>query len=344
MIEIDGGRGGGQILRSSLTLSLITGQGFSMANIRGKRSKPGLGRQHLACVQAALEISDGVADGVALGSRELVFRPGRIRGGDYHIPISTAGSTTLVFQTLALALLRADEASTLVIEGGTHNPLAPPVPFIEEVYLPVLRRMGAKVDLALDRFGFAPAGGGQVTAKVEPSDLTPISIEERGPERSLEARILTAHLGDAIAERERRTLADELGWERERIHLQRITDSAGPGNVILVSGRWEHASELVTAHGKRGRSSEAVAKDAAKDFTRYQNAGLPVGCQLADQLLLPFALAGAGRFRTLALSDHFETNRGVIEAFLPLRMRTVAESPPGVLVEVVRDPPRAVSL
>ena len=333
IISIDGSQGGGQILRSSLTLSLITGQPFHITKIRGQRPKPGLKRQHLTCVQAALEVGRGSTDGAELNSQELVFHPGRVRGGDYHIRISTAGSTTLVLQTILLALLGADKESKIVIEGGTHNPMAPPVDYLLECYLPALHEMGAKVILNLDRHGFAPAGGGQITSKIRPSTLKPLELLERGKLKSVWARVLSAHLENRVAAREVAALKKHLGSEAD-ITIENITDSVGPGNAVLIGANWQEVSELVIAHGERGRTSESVVRNAIKDFTRYQNASAPVGRHLADQLLLPFALAGSGSFRTLPPTNHFETNRKVIETFLPVKIRTTEESRSEVLVEI----------
>lgn len=333
LIHIDGSQGGGQILRTSLTLSLITGQPFHITKIRGQRPKPGLKRQHLTCVQAALEVGQGSADGAALESEELVFHPGKIRGGDYHIRISTAGSTTLVLQTILPALLYTQQPSQVIIEGGTHNPMAPPVDFLQQCYLPVLREMGASVDLTLDRYGFAPAGGGQITATIQPSRWSPCDLLERGELKSIWARVLSAHLESRIATKESAALKRQLGQDAT-IEIEAITDSAGPGNAILIGGHWGHVSETIIAHGERGRTGESLVKEAVKEFTRYRNASATVGRRLADQLLLPFALAGSGSFRTLPLSGHFETNRQVIEAFLPIKIVTTEETRSTVLVEI----------
>ena len=146
-IQLDGTTGGGQMLRTALSLAMVTGQPFRMTNIRGKRPKPGLMRQHLTCVKAACEISGGTADGAEIGSTELVFRAGKLKGGNYQFAIGTAGSTGLLFQTLLPALLHADGPSTLRLEGGTHNPMAPPFEFLDRVFLPALRRMGADVSI-----------------------------------------------------------------------------------------------------------------------------------------------------------------------------------------------------
>ena len=171
-IQLDGTAGGGQMLRTALSLALVTGQPFRMTNIRGKRPKPGLMRQHLTCVKAACEISDGTADGAEIGSTELVFRAGKPRGGSYQFAIGTAGSTGLLFQTLLPALLHADGPSTLRLEGGTHNPLAPPFEFLDRVFLPALRRIGAEATLSLVQSGFAPVGGGILECQIQPCQIT----------------------------------------------------------------------------------------------------------------------------------------------------------------------------
>jgi len=183
VIVIDGaqGEGGGQVLRTALALSLRTGQPFRIENIRAKRAKPGLLRQHLTSVQAACAISGADAEGAALGSMALTFTPGRVRGGDYAFSIGTAGSTTLVLQTVLLPLLLCGEASTVTIEGGTHNPAAPPFEFLKLAFLPLLRRMGGHVELELLRPGFFPRGGGCIRATIEPtSHLGRLDLEERG--------------------------------------------------------------------------------------------------------------------------------------------------------------------
>jgi hypothetical protein len=183
MIELDGaaGEGGGQILRSALALSMITGQPFRITRIRANRAKPGLMRQHLVAVQAAVQVSNASVTGAELGSSELSFTPGRITGGDYHFAIGSAGSCTLVLQTVVLALLYAQQPSTIRITGGTHNSMAPPVQFLQRTYLPLLARMGAQVDIELVRYGFYPAGGGEVIASVRPCKrLEPLVLMERG--------------------------------------------------------------------------------------------------------------------------------------------------------------------
>ncbi len=201
-IQLDGTHGGGQMLRTALSLAMVTGQPFRMTNIRGKRQKPGLMRQHLTCVNAACEISDGTADGAEIGSTEIVFHAGKPRGGAYQFAIGTAGSTTLLFQTLLPALLHADGPSTLRLEGGTHNPLAPPFEFIDRVFLPAIRRMGADAAVKLEKCGFAPVGGGVIVCEIHPcAKLDPIEFHERGELVSLNLRVPTCNLPISIAGR-----------------------------------------------------------------------------------------------------------------------------------------------
>jgi len=203
--ELDGaqGEGGGQILRTALSLSLCTGTPFRIRNIRGGRKRPGLMRQHLTAVEAAAEICGAEVAGARVGSQALSFAPGRIRGGEYRFSIGTAGSCTLVFQTLLPALLRADRASRVELNGGTHNPMAPPFHFLERAFLPLLRRMGAEVSLELERFGFYPAGSGRFVAQVAPApSLVPFDLEGRGEPLRAYAEGFSAALPIHIAHRE----------------------------------------------------------------------------------------------------------------------------------------------
>ena len=238
MIDLDGsqGEGGGQILRTSLTLSMITGTPFRVTNIRANRAKPGLMRQHLVAVQAAAAICGGEVSRAEVGSQSLEFRPGRIKPGSYNLPIGTAGSSTLVLQTLIPALLYADKPSTVLVSGGTHNPMAPPVQFLQRAYGRVLDLMGAKVDIQLRRYGFYPAGGGEVIATIEPcTQLRQIELLERGKLRKAYAEAVVAGLRAAIAERELLLIAERLGWTGEQLRVIELPRDQGPGNAVLAT-------------------------------------------------------------------------------------------------------------
>jgi RNA 3'-terminal phosphate cyclase (ATP) len=218
MIQIDGslGEGGGQVLRTALALALVTGQPFRLEKIRAGRAKPGLLRQHLTAVQAAARIGAARVEGAVLGSTSLVFEPGAIRPGNYHFDIGTAGSTTLVLQTILPPLLAAGGPSRLTLVGGTHNGLAPPFDFLARTFLPLLNRLGPAVAATLERPGFFPAGGGRLTAEIQPAPrLSPLCLGERGALRQQWARVLIAGLPPAIAERECQVLRQKLGWPEE---------------------------------------------------------------------------------------------------------------------------------
>lgn len=321
MIELDGaaGEGGGQILRTSLALSMITGQPFRIRNIRAKRSKPGLMRQHLVAVQAAQQVSNAAVTGAQVGAMELTFVPGPIEAGDYDFAIGTAGSCTLVLQTIVLALLHAGKPSTVRISGGTHNAMAPPVQFLQRAYLPLLARMGAEVGIDLLRYGFYPAGGGVVTASVQPcARLAPIECMERGALAEGYAEAFFAGIPSSVGTRELAQVGAALGWERPRLRLRGLPREQGPGNALLLTLEYEGQTEVFAAFGARGVTAEAVAGQALAEAQRYIASGAAVGEHLADQLMLPMALAGSGRFTLSTVSRHALTNASVIERFLPV--------------------------
>ena len=320
-LELDGsqGEGGGQVLRTALSLSMCTGQPFRIVNIRAKRKKPGLMRQHLTAVQAAAAVCGAAVEGGQAGSQTLSFTPGQIRGGEYRFSIGTAGSCTLVFQTLLPALLRADSASTVVLRGGTHNPMSPPFHFLERAFLPLLRRMGAEVSLQLNRHGFYPAGGGEFVAHIQPAaTLTPLHLEQRGERRNAYAESVIAALPAHIAQRELAVVGKRMGWGDDQILLRGLSNDQGPGNALLITLEHEAVTEVFTGFGEKGVSAEMVAEKTVDAARRYLASAAAVGPHLADQLLLPLALAGGGSFTASAMTQHALTNAEVIRHFLPV--------------------------
>jgi len=319
-IKIDGsmGEGGGQILRTSLGLSLVTGQPVQLEGIRAGRRKPGLMRQHLTAVRAAAEVGRARVEGDAISSQALTFRPGAVQSGSYRFAVGTAGSATLVFQTVLPALALADGPSELVLEGGTHNPMAPPYDFLERVFLPLLERMGVEVTVSLERPGFYPAGGGLFRALVKPrpAGLRPLSLMERGARLSRRARAMVARLPRTIGERELGVLQKKLGLHEEDLSLQEFPNSHGPGNMVAAELQYENITELFVGFGERGVPAPQVARQVVSQVKRYLQAEAPVGRYLADQLIIPLALAGEGSMRTLALSRHTATNMEVVQRFL----------------------------
>ncbi len=323
MLVIDGsrGEGGGQVLRTALALSLVTGQPFRIEKIRAGRQKPGLMRQHLMAVNAAAEIGGAKVEGNALGSRELTFRPGRVRGGHYHFAIGTAGSCTLVLQAVLPALLTLDEPTEIVLEGGTHNKAAPPFDFIARSFLPLLQRLGPRLEATLEQPGFYPAGGGRMRVQVEPAQrLGRLDLSRRGAVTGRRARALVARLPRHIGERELGMVREQLGWADDELEVQEIDSSAGPGNALVIEVESESLVEVFTGFGERGVRAEQVALQAVREAGEYLDAGVPVGRHLADQLLLPLVLAGGGSFRSLSPTLHATTNIEVIRHFLPLEI------------------------
>ena len=323
MIVVDGsqGEGGGQVLRSSLALSLVTGLPFRIEKIRAGRPKPGLMRQHLTAVNAAVEIGRAQVEGAHIGSQALVFAPRSVKAGSYHFAVGTAGSCTLVLQSVLPALLTADSPSELLLEGGTHNPHAPPFDFLELAFLPLIRKMGPKVSATLQRPGFFPAGGGKITVSVEPvARLQRLDLPERGTILDRSARAVVARLPRSIAERELKVVRDRLNWEERSFSVEEAVSSMGPGNVLCLEIVSEHITEVFTGFGELGVSAEKVAGDTVKAVEEYLAANVPVGRYLADQLLLPMALAGGGSFRTLTPTRHMSTNADVIRQFLPVEV------------------------
>ena len=334
ILELDGAIGGGQVLRSALSLSMLRGRPFSIHNIRAKRSRPGLLRQHLTAVQAAAQICSAEVQGVELGSQQLNFKPGAIRGGDYHFAIGSAGSCTLVLQTLLPALLRADAPSTLRISGGTHNPLAPPADFLQLAWLPLLRRMGAQVDMQLLRHGFAPAGGGAIQVQITPSSLQPLHLSEPGAVRRQQARALLAGVPGHVGERELARVAWRLRWPQEDLQFAWLEQDEGPGNALLLEITCEQVTEVFSAFGQSGVHAERVADSAIDQAREWLQSGAAVAEHLADQLLLPMALAGGGSLTTPRMTDHLESNIQVLRNFLPVDIRASKTDKGALLIEL----------
>ncbi len=326
MITIDGsfGEGGGQILRTSLALSLVTGQPFRIEKVRAGRKNPGLLRQHLTAVNAAAEIGQAEVAGAAIGSTQLSFAPGRVAHGDYHFAIGTAGSATLVLQTVLPALLIAeaqDQQTRLTLEGGTHNPFAPPFDFLSKAFLPLVNRMGARVEAKLERYGFYPAGGGKLEVAITPvKKLERIELNERGRIGQRRATALLAHLPRNIAERELNVIHRKLSWPNKWLKVETTANSPGPGNLVTLEIESENLTEIFTGFGERNVAAEAVADQAVVAARRYLASDTAVGEYLADQLLLPMALARGGSFTTVPPSRHTTTNIEIIRKFLDVEI------------------------
>lgn len=351
MITIDGstGEGGGQIVRSALALSIVTGRPFRVEKIRAGRKRPGLMRQHLTAVRAAAQICGGAVEGDEIGSTALSFNP-KVNnspagetpapsncaiGGDYHFSIGTAGSTTLVLQTILLPLLLAERPSRVTLEGGTHNPFAPPFDFLNLAYLPLVNRMGPRVDATLELPGFYPAGGGKFVVDIQPCrKLSGFDLLDRGALRDRMARAAVSHVPVHVAERELNVVRQKLSWGESQLEVREIRNSPGPGNVLTLELLYENVSEVFTGFGEVGRSAEVVANAAVEACQRYLKGSAPVGEYLTDQLMLPMAVAGGGSFRSVGLSRHATTHIELIRMFLDVGIETKRLENGEVLVRI----------
>ncbi|HEY4221671.1 MAG TPA: RNA 3'-terminal phosphate cyclase [Myxococcota bacterium] len=320
MKVIDGaqGEGGGQVLRTALALAALTHTDIVIEDVRANRKKPGLQRQHLAAVKAVASICNGSLRGAELGSARVELRPGKVSHGDRTIRIGTAGSTTLVVHALLPALLVTPGRSRIVVEGGTHNPLAPPFEHLERAYFPALRAMGARVQASIELPGFVPEGGGRIIVDVEGghplSALTRVDIACATDPRKRSAELIVWTGGAVpadVADREIAAVTAGLA-PFSSVHAE-VKTSAHTGNALalVIDG-----FDVVGALGARGRAAELVAAELVAEAKKHLMAGVPVGEHLADQLLLPLALGAGGQFLTLAPTLHSITNAAVIRDFL----------------------------
>lgn len=323
MLTIDGsfGEGGGQIIRSSLALSLVTGKPFRVFNVRAGREKPGLRQQHLTAVNAAAEVGGAQVDGAGVGSQQFTFVPGRVRAGDYVFRIGTAGSTTLVLQTVLPPLMLADGPSVLTLEGGTHNVHAPPFEFLDQTFLPLVGRVGPSISIELERYGFYPPGGGRFSVMIEPTgESRRLDLLERGRVLARRARALVVKLAPHIAERELEVIRQQLGLTDEELRIETSGNALSPGNVLTVEVESEALTEVFTGIGERGVRAETIAERVAAEAARYLSIDAPVGEHLADQLLIPLALSGGGSYLTGPLSLHTTTNIEIVKMFLDVEI------------------------
>ncbi|MBI4360164.1 RNA 3'-phosphate cyclase [Candidatus Micrarchaeota archaeon] len=314
-MHVDGGRGGGQLLRTALSVSACTGKPLTIANIRAKRPKPGLKPQHLACVHALSDVTDAKTEGAALGATALEFNPKKIEGGNFSWDIGTAGSAALLLQCVLPPLLLAERKSGISIRGGTDVPFAPPSLFMERVFPNALRRFGGKIEIKVARHGFYPKGGGMLEAKITPvGNLEAVEWLEKPDGTPPSATILAAGLPDHVAQREKKILENQIG----SVAIQ-ATEASCPGNVVFIQ---RDELNAFTALGKQGKKAEAVAQEALDAFTVFESGTDAVEAHVLDQMLLYAALAqGESRFRVSTLSEHAKTNLDALSTLLNTRHR-----------------------
>lgn len=330
VLTIDGsfGEGGGQVLRSSLALSLITGKPFSMTNIRRQRAQPGLMAQHLKAVEAAGAVGMARVEGARLGSQSLVFAPTGILSGDFQFDIGTAGSTSLVLQTILLPLSFAGASSTITLIGGTHVPWSPCFHFMELHWLHYMRRIGFNIQLELEVAGFYPQGGGRVRAAVQPvARLSALRLTSRGPLRRIRGISAVANLNISVAERQKLQALKRLSAvsQAAEIEILRLS-SPSKGTLLLLLAEFENSQCCFYGLGALGKPAERVADEAVREFLDFLATDGTVDHYLADQLILPLALAsGASEVRTSKVTQHLATNAEIVKMFLPAVIEIAGE-------------------
>ena len=318
MITIDGsfGEGGGQILRSSLALSAITKTPVSIAQIRKNRSKPGLRAQHRCCARAAARVCNGLLHGDEIGSTALQFEPQDIVGGVYEFEIETAGSCSLVLQTVLPMFLHARSTAEMHVYGGTHNSWAPSLDFLDQSFFQVLRRLGVQISVEVIKAGFYPRGGGHVLCQLDASNFKgSLEIIERGRLQEARSIISTAGLKEHVAEREETQLRKDLGLKKKQQHCIDYVDTPSVGNYVSVVDAYEHITCCFGEPGKQGVAAERIASKVAKQCRAFRQQDAAVDEYLADQLMLPLLLADGGIYSVSNLSLHSKTNAAVIEQF-----------------------------
>ncbi len=362
VIDIDGsyGEGGGQVLRTALALSVLTTRPARIHSIRAGRRNPGLAPQHLTGVLALAKVCNAKVHGASIGSTEIVFEPqsGPL-SGNYMFDVTdvakggSAGSVTLLFQTLFLPLAFGTSTSRMTLKGGTHVAWSPPFDYLKHVFLPTVARMGILAECRLDAWGFYPRGGGQIAVDIQPSrtmepttiaeadvqdrskkpdaaetglGLTPLVIVERGKLKRVWGTAVACNLPSHVAQRmanRAHNVLKESGL-RAQVTPERVK-GPGPGAGFFLAVEYENCLAGFSSLGKKGKSSEAVAQEACEDLLRHHKSGSPIDVHLADQLILSMALAhGQSEFHTSCISQHLLTNAHIIRQFVPARIEIAA--------------------
>lgn len=341
MLNIDGsyGEGGGQLLRTSLSLSCLLRLPFRIVNLRLKRPKPGLQPQHLTAVLAAQQIASAQVEGAQLNSTSLSFAPATIIGGHFDFDVSriapSAGSTSLILQTILPPLGFAPDPCTIVLKGGTHVPFSPVFEYIQQVFLPSLASLGVDASIQIRKAGFYPVGGGEIEAKVNPVEaLTAPGQVSRGALTEVSCTSLVSRLPISIAQRQMQAMVSSLKSVRE-VNQQAVLElpSPGPGTCAFALARCEGTLAGFSSLGKRGKPAEQVGAEAAQALNSFLASGADLDLHLADQLLLWLVLSN-GRFqaRVQQVTQHLLTNLWVIQQFLSARVEILGElGQPGLL-------------
>lgn len=330
LVEIDGslGEGGGQVLRTSLALSLMTGRPVRIVNIRAGRKKPGLAAQHLQAVEASRAVCGGHVEGAALGSTEIALAPGDVVPGEYTFEIGTAGAASLVLHTLFLPLALAGGPSELVIRGGTHVAWSPSFHYLRDQWRPALALMGLDVEVEIRKAGYYPKGGGEILARIfHRSEVKPLKLSREPFPDAANVTVVSTRLPEHVARRQTdtaRELLEKAGLEAS-VHVEEY-DGVAPGTATHVRIAAGLLGGMFTSLGERGLPAEKVASRCVEQAVAFARSDGAVDKYLADQLVLPLALAeGSSEYTTNEITGHLVTNADVVSRFLPVNIDVVGK-------------------
>jgi RNA 3'-terminal phosphate cyclase (ATP) len=338
-ITIDGsyGEGGGQILRSALSLAMLTRQSLKLVNIRSGRKKPGLRPQHLASVQACATISRARLAGAELGSKAFTFSPAATNPGSYTFSIGTAGAATLVLQTLIPPLSTAEEKSNLVVSGGTHVPWSPPYHYFEQVFAAVINRLGFKCHPAIRHWGWYPKGGGEIQVRVQPREsLKSMFLDKPFELRHVSGLSASSKLPEHVRVRQKKQVQMRLQQVGVTSEIELLDIPAmNPGSLVFLCAQGKNSFAGFSALGARGKPAEQVADEAAEALICFLDGEAALDPHLADQILIYLAVTpGQHRFTTSRITQHLLTNAWVVEKFLPVKFEvTGALGDPGMVIK-----------
>jgi RNA 3'-phosphate cyclase len=319
-IKIDGshGEGGGQIIRTSISLAAVTGKPCRIDNIRAGRCNPGLQAQHLAGINTVARLCNGKLKGNNIGSTEIEFIPGRIKGGDYKINVGTAGAITLVLQSVVIPCLHADHEVNLELTGGTHVRWSPSMEFFHHIFCSFMEKIGITICVDVKKYGFYPKGGGLVFVNIKPTMPRNIEFTERG-------KFITNHIWSyatndlkksQVAERQLSGAEEIMKFEKKNTIY---VPSLSTGSLVHTNTCFENCRLAGEAIGERGKKAEEVGRDAAVFLKKQLDTGAPVDEHMADQLLPFMALASSGKIHVAEITNHAKTNISVIEKFLDVK-------------------------
>ncbi|MFW5950427.1 MAG: RNA 3'-terminal phosphate cyclase [archaeon] len=318
MLELDGSEGGGQLFRSALTLSALTGNAFEMTEIRGSRPEPGLEAQHLTTLETLQSICDADVEGATVGATTASFDPNRARGGHYRADIGTAGSLTLLFDAILPLVTALEDPLAVTATGGTDVKWSPPMAHLCQVKLPVLFDYGVHAAVTLDRTGFYPRGDGRATLTIAPSTIEPFALADRGS--LVGARVYSKSSLDLqqaeVADRQAGAAVQALSEAGIEVTERTVNyaSTRSTGSAIVIRLDFERSGAGASALGERKKPAEAVGEEAVEEALGVRTSGASVDVHLADQLV-PFLAHAGGTVTIPSVSEHVVSHVSLLEQF-----------------------------